>query len=525
MSNLNFTESVTLPSDRYQLYAATKYGRFKVLEAAQSLDVNNSRPNEIKDQIGDEQHRGMSLKQPVITVPLAKLLVDADIPQLLSDKMGWVNGTPANQAGTSLSGSEKIHVYVTAPIANSGTYEIRAIAEDKISVQVSGGAVEIASLAVGEVGVIDDCIEISLVDISGELYSNDTAKFSVATINHWDGEVDYKASSVDLRLVIKDGVGEIHKMWYLPDLAAINARIALTADGDATENIDFETEIFQQYDGYVLQRQVIVDDAQMVAAAIDLDTEFPAESGIVTPQEHKTGSPYAGKYFAKITRWQTNGTKELLTEVSGITPSSLTGVQVKYDRITNKLGFSDIVSGDRVELTFFSLKSGSATEDFSESFGNDPITIPGDYIPVSIGANTFDRATALNINMSFKRERKAYLGETDVKYSLGKVPDITGDVSSNDEDLELIRLLSTGSASDSDVEYYAKEMGDYTNDNDIQLIANLKDPADNSTTIIKYTIPSVVVHDMNHGISVGSDTTRNFNFTNKRGTIDIDRNI
>jgi hypothetical protein len=523
--NLNYTESITLPSDRYQLYAATKYGRFKVLEAAQSVGVNLTRPNEIVDQIGDDEHRGMSLKQPVIAVPMTRLIMDCSMPQFMSEKMGWVNANPADVVGTSVSGAYKMYVKVVAPIAGSGIYEYRALAQDKISLAESGCAVKVSSLNVGSVGVMDGSIEVCLVDLSGKLRAGDTGTFKVASIDHWDAESDFKQSSTDLRLVIRDGLGSIHKTWYLPDLAAMSDRVTLTADGKASESIDFETEIFQQYDGYVVKRQVVADDAKMVAAALSLDTIYASESGIVVPQAHKVGSPYAGNHFIKLTRWQSNGTKAVLTEKSGITPTSLAVDEVQYDRITNKLGFKPgtLVSGDRVEMTFYTLKSGSATESFSETFDNDPISIPGDYSPVSIGVNQFDRATSLNISVAFKRERKPYLGETDVKYSLGKVPDITGDVASNDEDLELVRLLSKGSATDADGEYYAKELGNYTNENNIQLVANLKDPSDNVTQVIKYTIPSIVVTEMTHDISVGNDTTRNFNWVNKLGSLDIDR--
>jgi len=533
MANLTYTDSITLPSDRYQVYAATKFGRFVNIEALQSVGINPTRPNEVKDQIGDVSHRGTSLKQPIVAVPLNSLLVDATMPQLLSDKMGWVNITPADLNGTTLSGTSKVYAKVVAPILNSGVYEIRAIAQDKVSIAVSGGAVKIASLIVGagtdakqsSVGVLDNGIEVAITDLSGLLRAGDTAKFGVATINHWDAEVDFKLASVDMRVVVKDGIGNIHKTFYLPDMAAMNLNQSFTADGDATEAVDFETEIFQQYDGYLLKRQVVVGTAMAAAKQITFDNIFPSESGIVTPQVHKTGSPYAGKYFTRITKTSSANVDTVYTEQSGLQATA--AATVKVDAPTKKLDFDALAVGDRIELTFFSMKSGSATETFNETFLDNPISVPGDYIPVSIGANAYDRATALSISTAFKRERKPYLGQTDVKYSLGKTPDITGSVSASDEDLALIRLLSKGSTTDGGVEYYVKETGDYTNMSgvNLQLVANVKSPADNTTTVVKYTIPTIVVTGFDQSISVSADTTRNFNWINKYGTMDIDRNL
>ena len=532
MGNLTFNESITLPSDRYQVYAATPYGRLVNIEAAQSLGITSTRPSEVKDQIGDVAHRGMSLKTPVIKVPLTRLIVDAVVPQLLSDKCGWVNITPTDLNGTTVSGSAKVFVKVVGPITSSGVYEIRAIAQDKVSIAVSGGAVLIPSLGVGagtdasqsNVGVVNGGIEVAVVDLSGRLRAGDTAKFGVATINHWDVETDMKLSQVDMRIAIKDGTGNVGKMYYLPDLAGLSLSQELSADGDASESVDFETDIFQQYDGYVLQRQVVVGTAMAAAKQITFDNIYPSESGIVRPQMHKTGSPYQGKAFTKITRTTNAGVKTLYTEVSGAAASTS---QAKWDDRTGKLDFDALTVGDRIGLTFYSLKSGAATETFNETFIDNPVVIPGDYIPVTIGANGFNRATSLSLSTSWKRDRKPYLGVADVQYSLGKTPDVTGSVSSNDADLELIRLLSTGSISNTNGEYFAKEIGNYTNLSgvNINLVANLKDPADNTTTVIKYTVPSIVVTEMSQQIGVNADTTRNFTWTTKTGLMDIDRNL
>jgi hypothetical protein len=517
MAILPTGENFALNADRYQIYIADQYGSFVLGKGLQSQEFSFDIPNEDIYEIGNEEQRGVMIKSAQFKGTLSSLLVDTDLIQLYTGKMGSTT-TPADTVGTSLSGGTTLLAKVVSPVNfSSGTtstiYTIQAVAEDKVI--VSG----VSNTQWGADTVITDIAGVEVVVLnSGMLTVNDKATFTVTKETAWNAS-DFKTAALDFMVVTRDNsTGDnVFKVDYADAMIANSFNIETSSDGMAQESFETEGNTYVSNQGYVYRKSVYANAADVVAGNIDLDARV--FYGAEYAEQCDNAGKFSGHFFFKVTKTTTAGTKSKLTEKG---TASVDG-DFTYNATTHVFTpYTTPALGDRYEFTFYSLASGT-TYTTSFAHAGTPDVVDGRYVPVNYGSTKLETVSSANINMAFNRERKTRQGYIDDYFTPAKVPVVTGEVASMDGDLKLVKLLTKGSTSTASTQFDYNEHGTYTNNNTVGLYIQIINPSDNVSEIVRFTINGVQLTGSSIPIAVGSDTGRSFSWKSKTGSCAITR--
>jgi hypothetical protein len=148
-----------------------------------------------------------------------------------------------------------------------------------------------------------------------------------------------------------------------------------------------------------------------------------------------------------------------------------------------------------------------------------PAAIRGKNVPVSIGLNSIKRVQSVTLRGTFPNQKIEEMGNTAVVGYTTQVPQVTGDLTVLDTDLELIALLQTGSINPADTEF---PLCGYTVSG-LNLIIELHDPATGcsvSGAVLKTLyVPQIVLTSEGHSTNVGNNAQQTFGFKSALGDL------
>jgi hypothetical protein len=508
-----------LNADRYQIHVASPYGPFVLGKGLQSQEFSFDIPNEAVYEIGNEEQRGVSIRATQFKGTLASLLVDTDLIQLYTSKMGDKTN-PADSVGTTISGGTNTIVKIVSPVnfpsgTSKITYTIEAKAEDKIC--ISGHY----NISYDANTIIKDIPGVEVVALhSGLLVTGDKATFDITKEQDWES-ADFKSAKLDFLVVGRDNSSSdtVFKTDYAEGMIANSFNIDTNANGNAQESFDTEGNSYYSQEGYVYRNATYANAADVAAGNIVLDSRVLVGSEVPHMNGNSTG--LSGKFFFKVTRTKVDGTQGEMAEKA----TSAVDLDFVYtDASHTFMPFATSMAlGDRYEFTFWS--SVAKPTDYSVDFTHTgtPDNVDGRYVPVYYGDSKLQTVSSASIKTSLNRERKQRQGFVNDYFTPAKVPVVTGDVASMDGDLSLVKLLTKGSTATTDLQFDYNEHGTYTNTNDIALQIKIINPADNTSEIVRFTVSKIQISNSSIPIAVGSDTARSFSWTAKNGSVTIHR--
>jgi len=148
-----------------------------------------------------------------------------------------------------------------------------------------------------------------------------------------------------------------------------------------------------------------------------------------------------------------------------------------------------------------------------------PAAITGKDIDVKIGANDIYRVQSVNIRGTFPVETVREMGNNEIVGTVAQVPQITGDITVLDTDLELIALLTTGDPDSADTEF---NMCEFTAD-DLDLEIILNDPGDacseSGSPLKTVYMPGLFITGDSNTVNVGGLAQQTFNFRSSTGNL------
>ena len=519
MAILPTGQTYALNADRYQIYPASPYGPFILGKALQSQEFSFDIPNEVVLEIGNEEQRGVSIQSAEFKGTLQSLLVDTDLIQIYTSKMGSVV-QPVDTVGTSISGGSNTISQVVSPVnyvsgITSVTYTLEVTSEDKI--KISG----ISDVEYETDTVINPIAGVELVVLnSGLLVVGDQAELAVTKENLWNAS-DFKSAEVDFLVVARDNStsDSVFKCDYAQGMIAQSTSVESSSDGNALISFENEGNTYVSHQGYVYRKAAYANAADVVNGYLDLDDKGLL-AGAESPHIGGNGGKYSGHFFLKATRTLLDGTQAAMVEKSA-NAQDLDFTYVDATHVATPYAAS-MTLGDRYEFTFFCLVSGTSFDiDFTDT--TSPDNVDGRYVPVYYGNEKLETVASSNISMAFSRERKSRQGYVDDYFTPSKVPAITGDIASMDGDLKLVKLLTKGDVDTTEVQFDYNEHGTYTNINDISHYIQILDPSDGVSEVATFTITKMQIISSSIPIAVGSDTGRSFSWTAKNGACAIKR--
>lgn len=147
-----------------------------------------------------------------------------------------------------------------------------------------------------------------------------------------------------------------------------------------------------------------------------------------------------------------------------------------------------------------------------------PAAVRGKDIPVYISANSIPRVQSVTVRGNLPVERVEEMGNQEIAGYITQVPQVTGDITVLDTDLELVALFTTGNLLAADDEFALCE---YTASG-ISLEIRIQDPSDACTTssgvVLKTVyIPSVTITSEGHSTNVGGMAQQTFGWRSTTG--------
>lgn len=143
-----------------------------------------------------------------------------------------------------------------------------------------------------------------------------------------------------------------------------------------------------------------------------------------------------------------------------------------------------------------------------------PAAVRGKNIPVTIGVNDMKRVQSVTIRGQFPTQKIEEMGNEDVVGYTTQVPQVTGDISVLDTDLDMLALLTTGNMASTDTEF---GIGEFT-PSGISMKIVVHDPVTVGKPAVKTIyIPQIAITSEGHSTSVGNNATQTFGFKSVDG--------
>lgn len=203
-----------------------------------------------------------------------------------------------------------------------------------------------------------------------------------------------------------------------------------------------------------------------------------------------------------------------LTEVSGV-PATGEG---QYRIVGTTLTLGDAPTS-QVIVVYHATPTGSNWTYVSDT--QIPAAVRGKNVPVLIGLNNIQRVQTVTIRGNFPNQKIEEMGNTSVVGYTTMPPQVTGDITVLDTDLELIALLQTGNINPADTEF---PLCGYTVSG-LSLEIQIQDPSNtctppSGTTVLKTVyIPAISITSEGHSTSVGNNAQQTFGFKSVDGNL------
>lgn len=181
-----------------------------------------------------------------------------------------------------------------------------------------------------------------------------------------------------------------------------------------------------------------------------------------------------------------------------------------YTPVAREVSFSPL--GTRIVVVYHYNTGANLWSDVSDT--TIPAAVRGKNVPVRITASgvttAIDRVQSVTIRGTFPNTVVKEMGNLSVVGTVVQVPEVTGDISVLDTDLELIALFATGDIDNADVEYRACEF----TASGISLEVQIQDPAigcGGTAEVLKAVyIPQLTLTSEGHTTNVGGNATQTF---------------
>ena len=614
MVNFTSAEENIIQSDRVPVFLGTN--RLYLKQGVQSTDSTIDIPNEILQEQGNENNRGVAIQSPNISFSLSELVVDIDIDQMVTSNYATVGASEGNStlsAGAvifSQGQSDKLNRVVVSMVSGGNTL----IGEGAIVASATGQVITLATegdninLAVGMTVILQE--EGSLVNstvsatnvisilsgtkvtLTGTLptlpysgavyifrYYSDPVETSAnvvtngyplttvkgievffpTTIDHTDATVHLmsfaltyagsaefsyqgaKSTNIDALMVVNDNDDNLIGMRYFQDLGLTTGAYNASSDGNMTRTLDANTGKSLFYNGYVNRRSMVRHTELVSATALSLATANPifkggTEDNKTIPTNTTFNENDFVKQLLKVVTINSSGTRKVWKEVNPTTtPSSMTSRQ--YLLSTTNIYFGETLSAEtRIEITY--LLSDLSTLATADEYNYDanafehphqPNDVDGRYVPVTINTSNFDNRIdgieSTDFSIALNRDYYNNQGFTSARVKPANTAEITGSINVRAGFNQIIKVLNEGSNSDiaeGDL-YDASTAANYTNNNNIPMYIRLYDPEDNATVLATYRLPGIQITNQSDSVSVGSDNTQSYSFTEKSGLIYVSR--
>jgi len=148
-----------------------------------------------------------------------------------------------------------------------------------------------------------------------------------------------------------------------------------------------------------------------------------------------------------------------------------------------------------------------------------PAAVRGKNIPVRLAAGGVDRVQSVTIRGTFPNEVIKEMGNTNIVGTITQVPDVAGDISVLDTDLQLIMLFTTGSVVAVSGVYEFRDCEFTASGIDLEI--RIHEPASgcgNVGPVLKTVyIPQITITSEGHTTNVGGNATQTFGFKSTDG--------
>lgn len=146
-----------------------------------------------------------------------------------------------------------------------------------------------------------------------------------------------------------------------------------------------------------------------------------------------------------------------------------------------------------------------------------PPAVKGKYLPVKIGVENIFRVQSVNIRATFPMTPIDEMGNVKRVGYIKQVPDVTGDISVMDTDMDLINLLTTGATGFTT--YNDNSIGDFIST--LSLEVQICDPAATGTVLKTVYIPRMKITSEGTTANVGDVVTQTFGFRSETAQLVI----
>lgn len=299
--------------------------------------------------------------------------------------------------------------------------------------------------------------------------------------------------NVDIIGVIRDEtVADYAKSVHLRRCRVDGFTFTYSVDGEATEEYTFTGSEKRWF-----KHDIVVDNYGA------------AQTTPVT----LSNSPLTLKNGNKLLSFVVDG--EYYTEVSTV-PAAGEG---EYQVTGTSVAFSDSPATNYIVAVYHVNTGSNLWTDVNDD--TIPAAVRGKDIPVYIAANQISRVQSVTIRGTLPVERIEEMGNNDIAGYITQVPQITGDITVLDTDLELIALFTTGDINSTDTEF---QLCEYTASG-ISLEIQILDPTDacslpgDGTVLKTVYVPEITITSEGHTTNVGGSAQQTFSWRSSSGNL------
>ena len=347
---------------------------------------------------------------------------------------------------------------------------------------------------------------------------------------------DMRNSEIDILMLYNDYSDQLIFSRYIQDAAVTSIGFNYTADGNATQNYDFQTGKSMDYAGYVNRRAVIASGDATGFLLANLQGIF-IDSEVVDPIATNTTLNEAGdrgKNFLKVQTLTPAGIRKNWTEVaSGSTPAS---DEYAYVNASGRITFgATVTASSRMEFTYLCdalyVATSGAYQFDATAFNHvgTPDAITGRYQPLTINNSNFDNridgVESTSFTLGFTRDYFNAQGILAQRVKPAQIGEVDGSFSTREGFSKVMTVITSGdyAALTNKQQMDAGKAAHYTQVNDIPLRVRLYNPADNTTEIKTVESDAIQITNIGNSNSVGDDSTFEVSFLGVKGNLKFSR--
>ena len=350
---------------------------------------------------------------------------------------------------------------------------------------------------------------------------------------------DMRNSEIDILMLYNDYSDQLIFSRYIQDAAVTSIAFNYTADGNATQNYDFQTGKSIDYAGYVNRRATRASATDTEFYLVNLSGVFVGTEEVdpIAPNTTLNEAGDRGKNFLKVQTLTTAGVKKNWTEVaSSATPAS---DEYKYINDTDIITFgAPVTASSRMEFTYLcdaiyvsAVRAYKFDATEFDRIGT-PDAITGKYQPLTINASDadsfsdrIDGVESTSFSLSFTRDYFNAQGILAQRVKPAQIGAVDGSFTTREGFSKVMTVITEGdyAALTNKQQMDASKAATFTSANDIPLRVRLYNPADNTTEIKTVEADAIQVTNIGNSNSVGDDSTFEISFLGVKGNLKFSR--